>query len=146
MGPLNTPLQPKENVYLKILFGQSFVNTCTEDVLCRSVGGLTHFLHTYPLSTSVYSISVTAQNVSTQSLILKARVRSQATQCGTCCWQHGCWLWLFSGSFLPVSFHQCSNIPHSNSTLEGTIWYQHLTASLYNTVKKESPKFLSVSS
>ena len=47
MGPLNTPLQPKENDYLKTMFGQSFVNT--------RAGALTHLLPTYPQSTSVYS-------------------------------------------------------------------------------------------
>jgi len=55
MGPLNTPLQPKENDYLKILSGQSFVNTRTEDVLGNSVGSLTRWLLTYPQPRSVYS-------------------------------------------------------------------------------------------
>ena len=32
-----------------------------------------------------------------------------------------------------------------NSPIECTIWYHHLPASLYNTLKKESPMFLTVS-
>lgn len=55
MGPLNTPLQPKENDYLKTMFGQSFVNNRAEDVMRSPTRALTHLLHTYPQSTSVYS-------------------------------------------------------------------------------------------
>ena len=132
MGPLNTPLQSKENDYLKILFGQSFVNMRTEDMLCSSVEGLTHFLRTFPRSISVYSHH--CHGSGGQHSI--AHFEDVGSIPPYSMWDLWLTKWLLALALLRflsvrVNSPRTQHSTSINSPIECSIWYQRLTASLY---------------